>query len=118
LAVAISNKATSCRGILFEGNSGWGKSSCALSAVHDLQTLGHHAVVIDSRSASSAQFILRVVEHVMTRLATAKVKSSYILGEERITGFDGAADKLIAVGNQLRNDGRLLWIFLDKFENL
>ncbi len=58
LASKIIARATATRGLLFEAYSGWGKSSCVLACANELRKAGHFAVVIDSRSASSAQFIL------------------------------------------------------------
>jgi hypothetical protein len=63
----IINKKTSSRSILFEANSGWGKSSVVLANVDRIQQKGHFAVAIDSRSASSSQFVLRVVDHVLQK---------------------------------------------------
>ena len=63
----VINKETSSRGILFEANSGWGKSSVVLASVARLKSMGHFAIAIDSRSAASSQFILRVVNYVLSK---------------------------------------------------
>ena len=67
------NKNISSRGILFEANSGWGKSSVVLAVVNRLQEMGHFAIAIDSRSASSSQFILRVVDHAINKFGVFSV---------------------------------------------
>jgi len=64
----VKNKKTSCRGILFEGYSGWGKSSLVLTCVDRLKKCGHFALAIDSRSAVSAQFPLRLVKHIFSEM--------------------------------------------------
>ena len=50
-AQTVIEKETSSRGILFQADSGWGKSSVVLASVARLQNMGHFAVAIDSRSA-------------------------------------------------------------------
>lgn len=117
LAAKIVAGTVSTRSILFEANSGWGKSSCVLACANALRVSGHSAVVIDSRSASSAQFILKVVEHALTNLGPSGARP-FGKDEERITGFEGAAAMLIRLGESLREKGKLGFIFLDQFENL
>ncbi|HEX5504444.1 MAG TPA: restriction endonuclease [Thermomicrobiales bacterium] len=62
---AVLRREVSSRGVLFEANSGWGKSSTVLASVARLRAMGHFAVAIDSRSASSSQFILRVIDYAL-----------------------------------------------------
>lgn len=117
-ANSVVSRATSCRGLLFEGNSGWGKSSLVLSSVARLESEGHFALAVDSRSASSSQFILRVIDYALRKYGDF----DGCLGKEdldnAITGFDGAIRALIAVGRKLALHGKLLIIFLDQFENV
>jgi hypothetical protein len=58
LAGAVIAGSSSFRGVLFEGNSGLGKSSAVLASVNRLTAAGHFAISIDCRSASSSQFVL------------------------------------------------------------
>lgn len=67
LATEVKAKTTSARGILFEANSGLGKSSTVLSCVARLNDARHFAVSIDCRSASSSLFIMQVTKHVMDK---------------------------------------------------
>lgn len=106
---AVVKKKTSSRGILFQANSGWGKSSLVLATVQRLQEQGHFAVAIDSRSASSPQFILRVAERVL---------QMYLGKSIPISGFEGATKALLEVGQKLDDSGKIMLIFLDQFENL
>ncbi len=111
-------KQTTSRGVVFEGNSGWGKSSLVLASVHELQQLGHFAVAIDSRTASSSQFVLRAVDHVLNVLQHNHVSLNRQLHEGPLTGFDGAIDALIRFGKNLERQGKILFIFFDQFENI
>jgi hypothetical protein len=114
----VLRKETSARGILFEANSGWGKSSVVLASVERLEKMGHFAVAIDSRSASSSQFILRVVDFTLEKFQDFKglVTSSEVA--QSITGFEGAVNAVVALGKHLEEHNKLLFIFLDQFENL
>lgn len=107
----------STRGVLFEANSGWGKSSCVLACVHLLRRRGHFAVAIDSRSASSSQFVFRVTEYVASKLDVPELDRYLIVGS-KISGFEGAADLLIRIGELFKSRGELAFVFLDQFENL
>jgi Restriction endonuclease len=114
----ILNKSSSSRGMLFEANSGWGKSSVILAATARLKDKGHFAVAIDSRSASSSQFILRVIDYVFDKLDNF---NDIIPGERfpiTITGFDGAVSALKDFGRMLEMKRKILFIFLDQFENI
>lgn len=115
----ILDRETSARGILFEANSGWGKSSSVLASVDRLRANGHFAVAIDSRSASSSQFVLRTVDHALRKFRRAKGSSSAVGRQSTIvTGFEGAVDALIKVGRQLQEENRVFLVFLDQFENM
>jgi len=111
----VINQNTSLRSILFEANSGWGKSSLVLKIVSHLKELGHYAIAIDSRSASSAQFILHAIEHLINKFGNF---NNLIDKELIITGFDGVINALIEIGNALKSQGKLLLVFFDQFENI
>lgn len=113
----IIEKQTSARGLLFEANSGWGKSSSVLACVARLKARGHFGVAVDSRSAASSQFILRVVEYVLKELKSHSEFISHV-NSDPITGFDGAVTRLVELGNELKKQNKVLFIFLDQFENI
>lgn len=108
---------TSARGLLFTGNSGWGKSSVVLAAAAHLRQLGHFAIVVDCRSLSSPRSVLRVVDIALQKLY-AEQGDLFRTAVSRITGFDGAGDALLTASKDLGAAGRLAFIFLDQFENL
>jgi hypothetical protein len=117
LASEVISRTTSARGILFEGNSGFGKSSMVLSAVARLNAAGHFAVSIDCRSASSPQFALRAVSHVLERYDTVGGSPERSDGRE-VLGLESASGLLVRLGTQLSPNRRIIFIFFDQFENL
>ncbi|MCJ7458811.1 MAG: restriction endonuclease [candidate division Zixibacteria bacterium] len=114
----VISKETSAHGILFEANSGWGKSSVVLASVARLKEMGHFAIAIDSRTAASSQFILRVLDYALSKFGDF----SGLLSEDNkpttITGFEGAPKSLISLGQVLGNNDKVMFIFLDQFENV
>jgi hypothetical protein len=114
----IINQETSSRYILFEANSGWGKSSVVLASVARLQEMGHLAVAIDSRTASSSKFILRLVDYIFNKF---KNFDGLLSDQDRptiISGFEGATKVLLRIGQVLKENRRVMFIFLDQFENI
>lgn len=111
----VINNRTSSRGILFEANSGWGKSSLVLATVAKLIENGHYAVAIDSRSASTSQFLLKSVEHVIQKYGDFHGALDRKL---IISGFDSAVLGLIEIGEALKKQGKVLFVFFDQFENI
>ena len=114
----VLNKKTSCRGILFEANSGWGKSSVVLASVARLKNMEHFAVAVDSRSASSSQFILRVVNYALTKFGNFGGQVSDKDKPTTISGFDGVVKVLLNLGQKLECNNKIMFIFLDQFENV
>ena len=114
----VVGKATSARGVVFEANSGWGKTSVVLASVARLRQQGHFAVAIDSRTASTSQFILRAVDYALTNSYLAEGLPETDFSKKPITGFNGAVDTLVKLGKTLEDNNKLLFIFLDQFENL
>jgi len=114
----VIKKQTSCRGILFQANSGWGKSSVILACVNRLQKMGHFAIAIDSRTALSVQFILRVIEYALKEFGDLGgiLRGGTI--PQTITGFEGAMETLLRVGKSLEAKNKVMFIFLDQFENI
>ena len=117
-ATEVIERVTSARGIVFEANSGWGKSSVVLASVARLQQSGHFAVALDSRTASTSQFILRAVEYTLNNSNMAKCLPAREFERGTISGFDGAVDCLIKLGRTLEDHEKLLFIFFDQFENM
>lgn len=117
-ARAVINKETSSRSILFEANSGWGKSSVVLACIARLREKKHFSVAIDSRSASSSQFILRVVDYALKKFGDFDGLISEEHRPKTITGFEGAVEALLRIGEELKRQNKVMFIFLDQFENL
>ncbi len=114
----VLEKTTSSRGILFEANSGWGKSSIVLSCKDLLSKEGHYVVAIDSRSASSSHFILKVVEYIFRKYENFENIVEDIDDFKSISGFSGLETSLVKIGKILERQKKILFIFLDQFEIL
>lgn len=117
LVADVNAKVTSARGILFEANSGLGKSSVVLSCVARLNDAGHFAVSIDCRSASSSLFVMQVTKHVLDKFGDFGGLFS-CRDDLDISGTESAARRLIEIGRALAVGGRFLFVFFDQFENL
>ncbi len=115
---AVISKEITSRAILFQADSGWGKSSVVLASVARLKEKGHFAIAIDSRSASSSQFIIRVIGYTLNKLGNFNGLLSEQHKSMPITGFDGATKALINIGKVLEQENKVLFIFLDQFENV
>lgn len=109
---------TSSRGVVFEGNSGWGKSSLVLASVDCLKKLGHRAVAIDSRTATSSQFILRAVDYAINVVNEDTDPLNNLRPITALTGFDGAVAELLKIGERFEQQGITLFVFFDQFENI
>jgi hypothetical protein len=114
----VINRETSSRGILFEASSGWGKSSLVLKSIEHLKEMGHFAIAIDSRSASSPQFILRVVDYALKEFTDFNNLIPQDDKQKTISGFESAVKTMLEVGNKLACHNKLMFIFLDQFENI
>jgi hypothetical protein len=114
----IINKTTSRRGIVFEAPSGLGKSSAVLASVNDLQKMGHFAVAIDSRTASSSRFLPGLTDYILKKFGNFGGILTETDCQKSATGFDRAVKTILDIGNLLQSHGKLLFIFLDQFENV
>ncbi len=114
----VIKKNTSSRCILFESPSGWGKSSMILASVAHLQEMGHCAVALDSRSALSPQFIVKVVDYTISRLGDLDdlIRDKY--HSKSITRFASAEKAILDIGKTLESQGKLMFVFLDHFEKI
>jgi len=112
----VSLNVVTSRGILLEANSGWGKSSLVLNLVSTFKKMHHYAVAIDSRSASSSQFILQSFYHVLK-----KYEHELSIMDDAslvISGFNGMMKMISQIDRKLKEEKKVLIIFLDQFENL
>ena len=117
-AKELLNKTTPRRGIVFEAPSGLGKSSAILSSVNYLKKMGHFAVAIDSRTASSSRFLPGIIDYSLKKFgnfAGILTETDY---QKSATGFDRAVKAIFDIGNLLQSHSKLLFIFLDQFENV
>ena len=114
----IINKTTSRRGIVFEAPSGLGKSSAVLASVNDLQKMGHFAVAIDSRTASSSRFLPGLTDYILKKFGAFDGILTETEFQKPATGVDRAVKTILDIGNLLQSHGKLLFIFLDQFENV
>ncbi len=115
---SVINKKTTSRSILYIANSGWGKSSLTLSTIAKLQEKGHFAIAIDSRSASSTQFVLKTVEYTLNKFNNFDGLMDENIDVQLVSGFESAASALTEIGKILEKKGKLLCIFFDQFENI
>lgn len=117
-ATSVLTKQTSCRGLLFEASSGWGKSSVVLSSIARLREGGHKAIAIDCRSTSTSAAILQIVEYCLNSFRDAAPDLFSLSPMSSITGFHGAMEALVALGKDLEKTNQLAVVFLDQFENM
>lgn len=110
----IKSEVTS-RGVLFEANSGWGKSSTVLKCVEELGKKGHISFAIDSRSASSARFILNVTKYIIEKDCIVDLMKSK---DNTISGYEGVFKIFEKVSEKLKLQNKLLVVFFDQFENI
>ena len=113
----VRKRKTSARSLLIEASSGWGKSSFVLAAAQRLRSNGHHAVAIDSRAASSGQFVLQLISE-LPALAELQELLPADVRDLPVSGFDGAVEQLIAIDDALKKKHKLLVIFFDQFESV
>lgn len=114
----VVHKKTSERSILLEAPSGWGKSSMVIACSARLNALGHVAVAVDSRTASSSKFVVRVFDHAMRMLEHQSGPFRKEDGSKGLKGFDASVEAIQNVGKQLELHNRLMVIFFDQFENI
>jgi len=114
----VMHKRTSKRSILLEAPSGWGKSSMVIACAARLNALGHAAVAVDSRTASSSRFIVRVFDHAIRMLEHPSDPFKEENGSKRLKGFDASVEAIGNVGKRLESHNQLMVIFFDQFENI
>jgi hypothetical protein len=109
---------TTHRGIVFEGPTGCGKSSMVLASVAHLKKMGHFAVAVDCRTASSSTFIPRVLEYAVGKFEDLDGGIVETDQKKKISGFGSAVRMILDTGQILESQNKLLFIFFDQFENI
>ncbi|UCD88906.1 MAG: restriction endonuclease [Desulfobacterales bacterium] len=114
----VIHKKTSHRSLLLEAPSGWGKSSLVTACADRLNALGHAAIAVDSRTASSAKFIVRVFDHALRKLEHPDSPFKKAYSTKGLQGFDASVAAIQNMGKRLEPHHRLMVIFFDQFENI
>ncbi|MDH4206557.1 MAG: ATP-binding protein, partial [Desulfobacteraceae bacterium] len=114
----VIHNQTTHRGIVFEGPTGWGKSSMVLASVEHLKKMGHFAVAVDCRTASSSTFIPRVIEYTVGKFGDLDGRIVETDQKKKISGFGSAVRIILDTGQILESQNKLLFIFFDQFENI
>lgn len=113
----VIDKRTAQRGIIIEAPTGWGKSSIVLAGVEYLQKMGHFAVAIDCRTASSTTFIPCVIEYIMEKLDDVDERIVETEQPKPVKTFGSAVRSMLEMGHILESRTKLMLIFFDQFEN-
>lgn len=109
---------TSSRVFVINADSGWGKSSLILKLSNELNSMENVFVVsIDTRTASSAKFLLYVLNFVIKQIESNGF-ISIDTKQLRLGGYDSIGDILEKIDEKLKNENKLLIIFFDQFENV
>jgi len=111
----VIQKKTTCRGVLFQGNSGWGKSSIVLSACHNATQQKHYALSVDARSAQQSNFLVSIAKHIHDKFGDFGGALTHSM---RVGGTESAVEALIHIGKDLEASRKVLVIFFDQFENV
>jgi len=114
----VIHKQSTHRGIVFEGPTGWGKSSMVLASVEHLQKMGHFAVALDCRTASSSMFIPRVIEYTVQKFGDLDGRIVEADQKKKMSEFGSAVRMILGTGQILESQNKLLFIFFDQFENI
>jgi len=114
----VIHKQSTHRGIVFEGPAGWGKSSMVLASVEHFQNMGHFAVAVDCRTASSSMFIPRVIEYTVEKFGDLNGRIVETDQKKKISEFGSAVRLILDTGQILESQNKLLFIFFDQFENI
>jgi len=114
----VIHKQSVHRSIVFEGPTGWGKSSMVLASVGHLQKRGHFAVAVDCRTASSSLFIPRVIEYTVEKFGDLDGRIVETDQKKKISEFGDAVRMILDTGQILESQNKLLFIFFDQFENI
>ena len=111
----VATKQSTARSLLFQGNSGWGKSSLVLACCESATKAGHFSVSIDARSALHPGFLLSAANHVLQKFGDF---DRAVTSPMSVGGVDSAVDCLLDIGRTLERKGKVLVVFFDQFENV
>jgi hypothetical protein len=114
----VINKESSHRGLVFEANSGWGKSSAILASVSYLREKEHFSLAIDSRTVSPSKFIQRVVDYTLKKFGDFGGRAINTGRKRAVTGFEDAVEAILDIGKILERHDKLLVVFLDQLETI
>jgi hypothetical protein len=114
----IIHNQTTHRGMVFEGPTGWGKSSMVLASVEHLKKMGHFAVAVDCRTASSSMFIPRVIEYTVEKFGDLDGRIVKTDQKKKISELGNAVRMILDFGQIFESQNKLLFIFFDQFENV
>lgn len=114
----VISKKTSCRSVLLEAPSGWGKSSLVLAWTAGLKAGGHFAVAIDSRSISSSQAIPYSLSYAVRQAKDFGGRLGLTDLMKPSVDFANAVRAMLEIGQFLERHGILMLIFFDQFEHI
>ena len=102
------------RVVVLNAQSGWGKSSLALKFRQIVEDLKGHAIIIDSRTASSSNYLTAVL-----RRAALEAQSSGVLALGDQSSWATLESSLRSLSSAKWTHGRgPLLVFFDQFENV
>lgn len=98
---------------VLNAQSGWGKSSLALKMKAMTEEMGGSATVIDSRTASSPDFVVEAL-----RFAATKAAGAGVIQLPTESSWASLASSIATIENARWTSGKILAIFFDQFENI
>ena len=99
---------------VFNAQSGWGKSSLALKLKLMTERRGGTALVVDSRTASSPQFVVEAL-----RAAAYQAREAGLLEFAADSSWASTKSAVATIGNaRWAKKGSPLLVFFDQFENV
>ena len=110
----LENK-TSIRGILFQANSGFGKSSLVIYLNKYFNDSGDLSFAIDCRTASNVNFIKDVIEYILEKLS---LKNTLFMNYTDIMNKYEPVEAILEIAKLYKKENKILFIFLDQFENV
>lgn len=117
-ANSVINKKTSCRSILFEAASGYGKSSLVLAWIACLRANNHFAVAIDARSLFSSRSIPYSLDYAIRLWGDFGGRRPLTDRIRPLSSFEDAVQATLEIGQSLEHHGILMLIFFDQFEHI
>jgi hypothetical protein len=109
----MADRTASGRVIVLNAQSGWGKSSLALRLAEVVHKSGGHAVVFDTRTATSAQYVSAAL-----RKATTEAAEKNVLTISQDSSFASIQSTLQTLQSAQWGPNSSLLVFFDQFENV